>query len=594
MIKKLVDRRRLLAFTLVVVVIAVFAGRLFSLQVVQAEQLTAEAQGQIGVESVLQAVRGDIVDRNGSVLATTRELYDAKLSPKNTRENKGIFYRFNQSTGNREKVTTEAALTEIAAIVGRPAEELIKAVNDELAENPKSDFMYVKRGIDLGQLRQLKELGVPWMTYESVFDRSYPNGAVAGNLLGYQWEDNGPKFAGIERSQNECLTGEDGFETYERSADGMALPGSRVEVKKRTNGGKVALTIDRDLQYQVQQIVNLAREKTGAEWAMHVVMNAKTGELLAVAEDNSVDPNNTAASDPSRLGSRAFSSPYEPGSSFKALTAAMAINEGKATAITQSSTPYEWRPEPGVVFSDAYPHPETRWTLAGILAVSSNVGTTMIGGRVDKNVRYEYLKKFGLGQATEAGMPYEESGLLYPAAEWDAQSSYNIMFGQGVSSTIIQTAGAYQALANKGLRIPPSLVKSCTSDNGEVTEFNHGEPVRVVSEQTAAEVTDILENVANYGTVYDRVHIDGYRVVGKTATAEQSDGRGGYRSDYINSFAGYFPADDPQYVVVSSIAFPQRSSSVAGTSWRDTVRATIRHFQVPPSQGEYRKLPLEY
>lgn len=593
--EKTANVRRLTTFLLVLGVSALFVGRLFSLQVVQAGELKEQALGQIAVEVDLPAVRGDIVDRNGNILATTRELYDAKLSPKNTRENNGVFYRYGKDGKTRERVTTEQAIKEIAEIVQVPAAELLKEIDDKLKADPESNFMYVKRGIDLSQLQRLKKLSVPWMVYESMFDRTYPNGAVAGNLVGFSWEDEGTRYAGVENSQNECLAGKDGREVYERSANGMQLPGSRVEVEKRVNGGTVELTIDRDLQWQVQQIANQTSEATGAEWVMQVVMNAKNGELLAVAEDNSVDPNNTAAADPDRRGSRAFSSPYEPGSSFKSITAAALINEGKATPTTQNLTPYAWSPEPNVSFNDAWVHGDTRWTLAGIIASSSNVGTTMLGSRIPKEVRYKYLQDFGVGEPTNAGMPYEDSGLLYPPDQWDPQSNYNIMFGQGVSATIVQTAGAYQALANGGKRIPPALVRKCTSSDGKVTTIDHGPPVQAVTPQTAETVTAMLENVTHYRNIEDHVKIDGYRLAGKTATAEQPDGHGGYRRDYIYSFAGYFPAEDPQYVVVSSVAFPQRSGSVyAKTSWRDTVRATIRHFQVPPSQGSYPQIPLEY
>ena len=585
-----------MALIVVIAMALIFAVRLIDVQLVSAAELNEDAHGKRAVPVTIPSLRGDVVDRNGEVLASTDERFDVQLSPKNTRLNAGKFYRIAESGGIATvEVTAEEAFAEIGEITGQTAEEIQQIVNDALEENPKSDFAYVKRAVDLTQLNQLKALQIPWLTFETHHTRTYPNGAVAGNIIGFSGFEDVPQ-SGVEVSQDACLTGEDGAETYERGADGVALPGSVVVTREAVNGGTVELTIDRDLNWQAQQLINRQVADYGAEWGMVVVMDAETGELVAVAEDGSVDPNNVDGSDPSKREARAFVSPYEPGSTFKTITTAALIEEGAANATTQHVTPDYWEPEPGVRFRDSTYHPPMQWTLAGIMAHSSNVGTAALGQRLSPEVRYEYIRDFGFGTATQAGMPLEDSGLVYPPDQWDRQTSYNTMFGQGLSSTIVQTAGAYQAIANGGVRVPPSIVRSCTTADGKVTELDHGEPIQVVSESTAREVIDILETAADQEWVESNLAIPGYRMTGKTGTAEQPDGQGGYRSDYVYSFASIFPADDPQFVAVASIAYPASGSGsqAAITTVRAAAEATIRTFQVPPSSGTFEPLPIEY
>lgn len=582
--------RRIIALLIVIIGAVVFTVRLVDLQVVRASEYNAEAFDKRAVPVTIPSLRGDIVDRNGVVLATTDERYDAQLSPKNVN-----YWRNLEKNGEWVPIATETAFVKIAEITGQTPEELEKIVDDALAEDPKSDFAYVKRSIDLTALNALKKLDIPWLTFDVNNQRVYPNGAVAGSIVGFVGSDGQPQ-AGVELSQEDCLIGVDGEETYEKGADGVRLPGSVVVTKTAEDGGSVQLTIDRDLQYETQQAINRQVEAENAEFGLITVMDVKTGELLAVAEDHSVDPNDVDASAPDKREARSFTYPYEPGSTLKTMTAASLLDQGAATISTPNLTPYRWEPEPGVTFADSEFHGDMPWTLSGIIVNSSNVGISMLGSRLSEQTRYDYLKKFGLGEETSAGMPLESSGLLYEPQDWDRQTSYNTMFGQGLSSTIIQTASSYQAIANGGERIPPTLVKSCTSADGTVTKRQGQDPVRAISPVAAVDTQKMLEAMATEGWVAEDIGIAGYRLGGKTGTAEQSDGEGGYRSDYIYSYAGMFPMDDPQYVVVATVAYPKvhRSSIVAVRAWRDAVEATIRNFHVPPSNGAYEPIPLTY
>ena len=589
--------RRAIALGIIIIASIVFLVRLVDVQVVSAAALNEDAKDKRAVPVAIPSVRGDIVDRDGEVLATTDERYDVQLSPKNTKLNKGVFYRADLDRGvGTVEVTAKQAFSEIGEITGQSADDIQKLVDDALEDNPKSDFAYVKRSIDLTQLNALKALEIPWLTFESKHTRTYPNGAVGGNIIGFSGQDDVPQ-AGVELSQDKCLTGVDGTETYERSEDGVPLPGSVVVTRKVKDGGTVELTIDRDLQWEAQQAINQQVQSVGAAYGYLTVMNAKTGELVAVAEDGSVDPNDVDASDPEKREARSFTSPYEPGSTFKTITASALIDQGVSTPLSQNLTPDYLEPEPGVRFGDAFNHPDMPWTLTGILTQSSNVGTSMLGNQLSPEVRYDYLRKFGIGTATEAGMPVEDSGLLYPPDQWDRQTSYNTMFGQGLSSTVVQTAGVYQTIANQGVRVPPSIVKDCVADDGKKTTPDHGDKVKAVSKETSAEVMAMLETVTTEGWFKDLIAIPGYRIAGKTGTAEQVDPATGlYRTDYVHSFAGIFPADDPQYVAVTSIAFPTSGDGgvAALTAFRSVAEATIRTFHIPPSTGEFQPLPTEY
>ncbi|KIP52409.1 peptidoglycan D,D-transpeptidase FtsI family protein [Leucobacter komagatae] len=587
--------RNLVVFAIVLIAGLAFMVRLVDLQMISAPQMNEDSREKRAVPITLPSVRGDIVDRNGDVLATTDERYDVQLSPKNV-DAKGTrkFTRPDLERGaGTVDVTADEAFAEIGAITGQSGAEIKKIVDDALAENEKSDFAYVKRGVDLSQLQALKELYIPWLTFDSQHKRVYPNGAVGGNIVGFAGQDEVAQ-AGVELSQDECLAGVDGAETYERGADGVQLPGSVVQTKAAENGGTVELTLDRDLQWAAQQIINEQTQNVGAEYGYLVIQDVKTGELVAVAEDDSVDPNDVNASDSSRHNARAFVQSYEPGSTFKVITAAALIDQGKATPQSTVSAPGSWQPQDGVSFSDWFPHGTQDWTLTGTLVYSSNVGISMLGSRLSPEVRYDYLQKFGVGQPTNAGLPLEDTGLLADVADWDAQTSYVTMFGQGLSSTIVQTAGVFQAIANDGVRIPPSIVKSCTSASGKVTEPDHGDPVKVLSPEAAITTQDMLETTGTDGLVKDLVTIPGYRIGGKTGTAEQSDGQGGYRTDFVHSFAGVFPMDDPQYVIVATIGFPHGGdgTTAAVTAFHDAAESTIRKFRIPPSEGTYEKLPI--
>lgn len=582
-------RRVTAALALVLLFVGVLMFRLVDIQVVRAAELNDASVGKRSVPVVTKSIRGDITDRNGAVLATTELRYDVQLSPKNV----SSFFRAN-GEGNIEVAEAEA-FAEIAAVTGQSADEIKKIVSDALKKDAKSDFAYVKRSVDLAQLTALKKLNIPWITFDQNPSRVYPNGAVGGNLVGFVGSDNQAQ-AGIEMSQDSCLAGTDGTATYERGADGVALPGSTVVTDEVVNGGTVELTLDRDLQWQVQQAVNQQATKVRAEWAMAIVMNAKTGEIVAVGEDNSVDPNNVSATPAEKREARSYVAPYEPGSTFKTITAAALFDSGRATPLSQILTPGQFSTPEGAKFTDSKAHGNLRYTMTGVMVQSSNIGISLLGSQLSNEQRYKYLSKFGIGQSTQSGMPLEDSGLLMSWEDWDVQTQYTTMFGQGVSSTLVQTAGVFQTIANDGVRIPPALVKECVTESGEVHKHDAGEPVKVISPEAAATTTTVLENVAQQSWTSKYASIPGYRVAAKTGTAEQPDGRGGYRKSYVHTYAAFYPADDPQFVTVFSVAHPAAGDGgvAAASGFKSVAEATIKAFHIPPSTGSATVYPQQY
>lgn len=582
-------RRGTAALAIVLLIVGVFVFRLVDIQVVRAAELNEASVGKRSVPVITKSIRGDIADRKGQVLATTELRYDVQLSPKNV----SSFFRA-QGEGNIE-VTEGEAFTEIAQITGQTAEEIDKIVQDALSKDAKSDFAYVKRSVDLAQLTALKKLNIPWITFDYNPSRVYPNGAVGGNLVGFVGSENEAQ-AGIELAQDKCLAGSDGTATYERGADGVALPGSTVVTDEVVNGGTVELTLDRDLQWQVQQAVNQQSANVQAEWAMAIVMDAKTGEVLAIGEDNSVDPNNVSGSPGEKREARSYVAPYEPGSTFKTITAAALFDTGKATPMTQILTPGQFSSPDGASFTDWNSHGDLRYTMTGVMVQSSNIGISLLGSQLSNEQRYDYLRKFGIGESTQSGMPLEDSGMLMSWEDWDAQTQYTTMFGQGVSSTIVQTAGVFQTIANGGVRIPPTLVKDCVTEAGQVIKHDSGKPVRAISQEAAATTTTILENVALQSWTSRYASIPGYRVAAKTGTAEQPDGRGGYRNSFVHTYAGFYPAENPQFVTIFSVAHPAAGDGgvAAASGFKSVAEATIKAFHVPPSTGTATLYPQQY
>ena len=566
-----------LAVLTVFAVVAVFVVRLVDIQIVQADELNALSLSKRAQGLVTYGVRGNIVDRSGAPLASSVERYDITASPRSA-----------LSRGSDSVALTEA-IASITSITGQVSTDLMSS----LLTDPTSDFAYLTKGVTLDVFHAVRDLDIPWVYFELRPSRTYPNGALAGNLVGFIGTD-GPQ-AGIELTEDKCLASSNGTATYEKGEDGVRLPGSLVTAVAPKDGGTVRLTIDRDLQFYVQQRMAQTYQDLGAEWTTAVVIRISDGHLMAVADYPAVDPNNVDGVPNTALGSIAFSWPYEPGSTMKAVTAASLIDAGVATPTSQIVAPGRLYLSDGGFIKDAWSHDDTRYTLTGALVDSSNVAVSLFSDLVSASDRHDYMTGFGLNSETEVGFNGESSGLVHDVEEWDERTNYAVQFGQGMSVTSVQMASIYQTLGNKGVRMPVTLVEGCEWPDGTVTDLPPHEGRRVVSEQAATQTIEMLENVVTQGWASANLTIDGYRVAAKSGTAQVAE-NGVYGEKTVISFAGVAPVDDPQYAVVVTAGIPTSmySSGAIATTFHDVMAQALTVFRVTPSTVPARVLPLTW
>lgn len=562
---------------MVFIIVAVFVVRLVDIQIVQADELNAESESKRAQSLTTYGVRGDIVDANGAVLADSVERYDITASPRVALK------------PTDAGTAVPLALEKIAAITGQDAGVLYAAI----LEDPTSDFIYLKQAVTLDVFKAINELDIPWVYFELRPSRTYPNGELAGNLVGFIGTD-GPQ-AGLELSEDECLASANGTATYEKAEDGTRIPGSLVTETEPKNGGTLHLTIDRDLQYYVQQRMAQTYSALGAEWVTAVVMRVSDGHLLAVADYPTVDPNDVDDARRDALGSRAFAIPYEPGSTMKSLTVASLLDAGVATPTSQVTAPGRLYLSDGGYIKDSFAHDDLNYTLTGALVNSSNTGISLFSKLLDADKRHDYLTAFGLNSETEVGFTGESEGNVHPADEWDERTNFAVQFGQGLTVTSVQMASAYQALGNGGVRMPVTLVEGCEQSDGTMTETPSAEGTRVVSEAAADQTVAMMEKVVTEGWYDADLSIPGYRIAAKSGTAEVAE-NGVYGDKTVISYAGLAPAEDPQYVVVvtAGIANSMYSSGAIASTFHDVMAQTLTTFRVSPSTEPAPDIPLTW
>jgi cell division protein FtsI (penicillin-binding protein 3) len=544
----------------VLLLLGVCAGRLVYVQALAGPALAARALELRTVTLEVPAERGEILDRNGVVLATSVERWNIAVNQRQL------------ATWKKNGESAAAAAELLAPLLGVPAAELGPQLIGD------AQFKYLAKGVAPEVYEQIMDLGILGISGERVSQRVYPSGTTAGNLLGFVGTD-GYGLAGLEQAYEDVLAGTPGSDTYESGEDGQRIPTGAEEYVPAVPGRDVQLTIDRDYQYYVQQLLDAKVAETGAEWGAVEVVDVRTGEILVLADSGTIDPNRPRHAEPSR----AVSYTYEPGSTAKAITMAAILETGLATPTSPFVVPYQYTTPNGQTFKDSHEHPDLPLTLTGILAESSNTGTVMLGQQLPRQVRYDYLAKFGFGSRTGIGLPGETAGLLHPAEAWDGRSEYAVLFGQAVGATTVQNTQVFATLANHGVRVQPHVVAAVEDDDGVMQPVELAEPQQVVSQETADTVVRMLETAVAEGTG-GNAEVPGYRIAGKTGTAQAFEGGGVIKT--VASFIGIAPADDPRIVVNVVLYDPKTSiygAVVAAPLFRDVTAFGLQHLGIPPS-----------
>ena len=539
----------------------VAAAQLFYLQVPGAPKLRAEAAGQLKVTDVEKAVRGSIVDRNGDKLAFTTQARALTFQPVKVRKELAEAKQKKPDAPDPAQRLVEIANGVAQRLNNRPdaASILKKLQSDET-------FVYLARAVDPAVATAITTK-FPEVGAERQDLRQYPGGSLAANIVGgIDWDGHG--LLGLEDAMDGVLAGTDGSITYDRGSDGVVIPGSYRNRHTAVNGSTVELTLDNDIQFYVQQQVELAKGLAGANSVAAVVLDAKTGEVLAMANDNTFDPSQDIGRQEDRqLGNLPVSSPFEPGSVNKIVTASSVIEFGLSNPDEVLSVPGSINMG-GVTVSDAWEHGTMAYTTTGVFGKSSNVGTLMLAQRIGPERYADMLTKFGLGQRTGVGLPGESAGIVPPIDQWSGSTFSNLPIGQGLSMTLLQMTAMYQTIANDGVRVPPRIVRSVVGPDGRRTDEPRPDGIPVVSPQTAQTVRNMLRAVVQRDPMgYQQgtgpqAAVEGYQISGKTGTAQQiNPACGCYYSDvYWTTFAGITTTDDPRYVVGIMMDNPHRAA----------------------------------
>lgn len=582
---------------MVLVLLALIAGRLVWLQGFQATAYAGQAVEQRLRTTNLLAPRGTISDRDGQVLALSVDARAVYAEPRTIAR-----------ATCRPESERPCDPASIAAVLAPALDLPLQEVRDKLARpvvttgtctkaDPMacSGFVYLARGLEPEQGNAVRELGLVGVGVMSEPKRVHPGGDLGANVLGFtSLDDEGGTTGagGVELAADEVLAGRDGRSRAEVDGEGLVIPNGQQTLVEPVPGRDVQLTLDRDLQWYAQDVLARAVTDAAAESGTAVVMDVRTGELLALASVPTFDADDPGAAPPEVRGNRAITDIYEPGSTGKLLTMAAGLESGEITPDTVLTVPDRYA-QPGKVFKDSHDHPTERMTATGVMAKSYNVGMIQIAERVGDAALHEMLGRFRLGSRTGLGLPGESPGLVPDPADWSGPTLGAISIGQSYSVNAVQMASVYATVANDGVRMAPTLVKGTADDRGQVQPAPEPEHARILSSQVAGQLRLMLEAVTGEGGTAEVAAIEGYRVAGKTGTAQRVvDGR--YQG-YTASFVGFAPADAPALVVSVALQAPQNGiygGALAGPVFHDVMTYALSNQQVPPTGTPAPRLRL--
>lgn len=570
-----------LRFGLIViaVVLSFFGARLVQLQGIDPKSYAAMAAAESVEEVTLPAERGDILDRNGLPLADSI---------------------------HGKMVVADPAMTadkapELATLLSQRLDvDYFDTLTRLRGTKEGSRFEYIARRVPSTRasdlISELAEADYEGISLRDDPIRDYPADDVAANLLGFMGTDEA--LGGFERTFDRQLSGTDGTARFQ-TGGGNRIPLGENTLVPAKDGTPLTTTIDLDLQWYTQRVLTQTLRQYRAESGVAIVMDSRTGELMALADAPTFNANKPLDADEDDLGSRAVNEPYEPGSVEKVLTVAALIDAGKVTPRTRLRIPPSLARQDRVI-GDWFSHGNIRLTMAGVIAQSSNIGTVLAADAFTPVELVGYLQKFGLGQRTGIGMRGETPGILTRGDVMTSQTKDRVAFGQSVSVNAVQMAAAVNTIANGGVHISPSIIKgSATTEGGTVVGTDVATEKRVVSEKAAKQTAHMMERVVDPDAgVAPRAQVPGYLVAGKTGTAQRVDPDCGcYDGSTSVSFGGFAPADDPRFTVYVVIHDPQGEAgggSVGGPAFSKIMGYALSRYRIPPTGGKPSRLPVEW
>jgi len=428
---------------------------------------------------------------------------------------------------------------------------------------------------------------------ERGYIREYPSGSLIASLVGFVNRD-GKGATGLESSMNSMISGIDGKYSF-ANGYGAEIPGSQSEIIPAQTGTTVRLTVDRDIQWVASQAISDAVKSSNALSGTVIVMDPKTGEILAHATAPTFNPNNTSKVALVAMRNPSVQDVYEPGSTGKVMTLAAALEEKKITPETVITVPYALK-RSTKVFHDHDKHPTQYLTTAGVLAVSSNTGSIQIGELLSNDKFYDYLSKFGVGSKTGSGLPGESRGILPKVADWSGTSAPTMAFGQGYSLTAMQATSIFATIANDGVRVSPTVIAGTRDSSGNFTPAPGRTSERVVSKETAQAMRLMMESVVSGNGTAPSAAIPGYRVAGKTGTAQRIDDTCGCYRGYTASFIGFAPADKPAYVISVTIQDPKGmhwGGVLGGPVFKKVMSFVLQSRHIAPTGTAFVPIPLD-
>ncbi|MBS5918830.1 MAG: penicillin-binding protein 2 [Varibaculum cambriense] len=598
---KVAGKRGRLLLVVVAFLLVLCSARLFDLQVVQAPALADEARQARTVSAEIVSKRGDIVDRKGTVLATSIEVYNVSVNQILVKD-----YVHHEIVSPDGKIVTDKTKLRDPRnqkkVIGTGAAEAARQLAPILEMNPavlggkmvgSRGFVYLAKNVSAEKWRKIRKLKIDGIDGELRYQRQYPNGATASSILGFtDFEQVGR--AGIEATQNKQLAGVPGKRVAEISPSGQVIPGGADVLKAATPGKTVRLTIDADLQNTAESLVNKQVADFGAAWGTAIVQRVGTGQILALADSGNEPPEQVRKRTSGTTGSRAVQYTYEPGSSGKLVTFATALEQKKITPLTPVNSSDKITIA-GQSFRDSHSHSTKRLTASGVLAESSNTGTVQIGQMVTDQQRYQMMKSLGLGQKTGIEMPGESAGIIGSPKSWDARQRMTTMFGQGMACTPLQMSALISTIANHGVYVAPRMISEYEDSQGIPEKAKVPAAAQKLDQNAAATLVRMMESVTSDEGTAKKAQIPGYRSAGKTGTSEIISGGGGSRG-VVASFTGLAPAENPE-IAVSVIIYQPKSGIyggvVAGPVFSQVAAQALTLLDVPPSSTKPQLYPIE-